>query len=805
MNQNRPDRSSRRRTWATFATALAIIAAGLATASPASAAPVTIDVTAAPYSAAGDGATNDRAAIQAALDDAGANPDGGTVVIPSGSTFLSGGLRIPSHVTLQIEGTLKQSQNPAHYNSDPTTTPPIVQPTPGKFTTSGIMYDQLMFHNDPFVLSWGTTDAALTGDGTIEMTWTGSQSTTLHLMAIGFLNAVDFLVEDVTVIGGRAYNVAIYGSTSGVVRNLDIDSANIVNTDGISVVNSQHVLVEGNTLDVYDDGLYAVTRFNDPRDYDPDSWWSNRTRQASSHVEFASNHVVSTTRGFMFRGVVNGVSDLREVETTDLYVHDNYFDSANPAPVSCWATSQPAPMARYTFADNTYVGGPPWNVEAGGQCLITDFVNDFQVPSYPSLLNRDFETTGDAWWSPTGGGGVHELGDPSSPLVAAAQTAAASFGGAGSFIGYLQDYGTGTASLVQGLGLGPVPIPSGGTPLPTPIASSTRYDLSATIQTSGDPVRLVAIDSCTGATLGARTVSAATPTVVTMPFIVGSGCGNIRVGIDSLGASTGWALVDTLELQRPVIDDTDTSHVSYSGTWNQFANTPALDIQGTRTVGYNVGDSVTLTFSGKRAWLYGVRSANSGIVSITVDGAPAGSVDAYAATTQQAQLLFDTGELAWGDHTIVVTISGKNPSASLPRFGLDALLVDRIIDDNDLAIVSYSGSWGLYTNTPTLDVKGTRHVGTTAGSHVTIPFDGSGVAIYGSTGPALGTFAVYLDGAATPVATVDPYATSITQGIPLWRSGSLTPGPHTVRIEVTGVASPASSGIRIGFDAILVD
>lgn len=782
--------------------ALTIGLVGVASA-PASAAPVTLDVTDAPYSAVGDGVTNDRAAIQDALDDAGANPDGGTVIIPSGQTFLSGGVRIPSDVTLQIDGILKQSQNPSDYLADPGATPPIVQPGFGKYPPTGIQYDQYMFHNDPYVLSWGTDGAGVSGTGTIQMTWNGSEAGSLYMMSIGFLNATDFAVEDVEILGARSFNIAIYGSNRGVVSGTTIDSANVINTDGISVVNSQNVLVENNTMDVYDDGMYAVTRIVDPRDYDPDSWWTNRTLQPSKFVEFAGNHVVSTTRGVTFRGTINGVADLTEVETTDLWFHDNYLKGTGVAPVDCWSTSAAAPMSRYTFENNTYDGPVPYTVGSGGQCLITDFVNDFDVPSQADLLNGDFETTRHAWWSPSGGGGVYEIGDAGSPLTGAAKTAAASFSGADDFIGFLQNYGSGTAELVQGLGLGPIEIPATGDALPAQL-TNTVYTLTATVQTSGDPIRMIAYDTCSNAVLGSRTVSASSPALATLHFLLPStSCGNIRVGFDSTGASTGWALIDNVEVDSQLIDDTNGA-VTYTGTWNPFNNTPAADIRGTRTIGYNVGNSMTIPFSGKRAWLYGVQSSSSGIVSIKVDGVTVGTVDAYSATTGQAQLLFDTGELAWDDHVMTVTITGKNPSSSNNRFGFDALLVDSIIDDNDTALVSYSGSWTLYTNTPTLDIKGTRHVGTTTGSTATITFDGRSASIYGSVGPTLGKFEVYLDGGSTPVATIDPYAASVVQGIELWSSGTLSAGSHTVTIKVTGTKNPASSGIRIGFDALLV-
>ncbi len=58
-----------------------------------------LDVRSAPYSAAGDGTTDDTAAIQHALDDAG-SAGGGIVFLPSGNYFIGSHLTVPAYTSL---------------------------------------------------------------------------------------------------------------------------------------------------------------------------------------------------------------------------------------------------------------------------------------------------------------------------------------------------------------------------------------------------------------------------------------------------------------------------------------------------------------------------------------------------------------------------------------------------------------------------------------------------------------------------------------------------------------------------------
>lgn len=619
-----------------------------------------IDVTEAPYLAAGDGVTNDRAAIQSALDAAEATSGGATVLLPAGKTFLSGSITVGSGVALEIDGTLKQSQDTAHY---------LPAPARGKLTSSGVQYDLTQFHNDPFVFTKETSGTTITGAGTIQMTADpGGEEATIYVIPIGVLNSDQFTVGDLDIEASNTYNVAAYGSTNGLIHDLNITSTDEFNTDGISVINSQHIRVTQNTISNHDDGMYAVTRIVDPRDYDPTSWWTQRVLQPTRHIEF-DNNTVDASQAFMMRGTIHGVADLRTVATTDIYVHDNYLHGRNIDAVGCYATSERAPMTRYRFENNVYVDDVPGTTL--GNCVLTDFDNDMGALGSATLLNGDFEDTGDAWWSPSGDAGAVEAGD--AVLVPAARTASSQLDG---FVGYIQNLGQ-PAEILQGLGLRPNGSFPAGMDLPPEFPNLGTYRLLADVVTSGDPVRLVAYDACSDVLLGQQPVTATTRTRVELTFSVTMTCGQVRVGVDSGEATQGWALIDNVRLDSGVIDDADIGAVTYTGTWSPYTNTPSLDVMGTRHVGRAASSTATIPFTGGRAWMIGSTGPSLGTFEVYVDGVLRDTVDPYTSSVVQAVVLFDTEVLPAGEHTVRIVQTGtKNPASSGINIGFDALLVD---------------------------------------------------------------------------------------------------------------------------------
>lgn len=75
---------------------------------------------------------------------------------------------------------------------------------------------------------------------------------------------------------------------------------------------------------------------------------------------------------------------------------------------------------------------------------------------------------------------------------------------------------------------------------------------------------------------------------------------------------------------------------------------------GLRSAVIPAGESVTFTFTGTRAKVYGTKGSTVGKYGIRLDGAAEVVVDGAAASTSSGQMLWDSGPLTAGAHTVLV-------------------------------------------------------------------------------------------------------------------------------------------------------
>lgn len=125
-------------------------------------------------------------------------------------------------------------------------------------------------------------------------------------------------------------------------------------------------------------------------------------------------------------------------------------------------------------------------------------------------------------------------------------------------------------------------------------------------------------------------------------------------------------------------------------------------------------------------------------------------------------------------------------------------IMKNVFEDYDPAI-TYTGTWKNYT-CPSCSAGVMKYSGQT-GAKADFSFNGTGIKWIVTKANLLGKARVYLDG--VNMGLVDLYSPTPKYKVVLAKAG-LTPGNHTITIEVSGQKNPASAGSLIDIDAFEV-
>ena len=209
------------------------------------------------YGAVGDGTTLNTAAIQKAIDECTA---GGKVVIPSG-TFISGALFLKSNITLQIDGTLRGSDNAADYPLTSKRFP---------YYLSGNNYMGLI---NVYTTTYGSiTNVRICGSGAVNGgsdpvgSITGHKNTILGNNQAAAANEDSSRADMITVkgvnglyLGGLTlvnpamHTIFISYSKNITVTGITVDTYDIHNADGIDLATSDTAYIFNSSFDAGDD------------------------------------------------------------------------------------------------------------------------------------------------------------------------------------------------------------------------------------------------------------------------------------------------------------------------------------------------------------------------------------------------------------------------------------------------------------------------------------------------------------------------------------------------------------------------
>ena len=185
-------------------------------------------------------------------------------------------------------------------------------------------------------------------------------------------------------------------------------------------------------------------------------------------------------------------------------------------------------------------------------------------------------------------------------------------------------------------------------------------------------------------------------------------------------------------------------------------------------------------------------------------------MDLYSPTNLYQQTVWGVRNLEDATHTVTIEWTGtKNASSTNTFVGVDAVAVVGTLCDppapqivvtrleETSTHIEYSGTW--------LDASsgaasgGTYKSSNSVGTSATIAFAGSSINWIGQKAPNYGRALLVLDNGATQ--TVDCYDPATIRNTTLWSSGTLSDGPHTLRIVVSGSRNASATGTYVSLDA----
>ncbi|MBQ7727093.1 MAG: DUF4082 domain-containing protein [Clostridia bacterium] len=478
-------------------------------------------VTDAPYNAKADGVTNDRAAIQKAIDDA-SEAGGGMVIIPAGKTVCTANLMLLSGVHLKIEeGAVLLQTGDADAFVNPLKKFEPHELKLGQYVDSNIEWDATAYYNFPFLYARNAEDIAISGPGTIRLTGGNDPRGLITMQAIAMVEVNRYVVSDVKLIGYQAYCIKNVSCQNGLYHNVRIDASESIRggTDGISLGNCRNMRVTGCNLLTGDDGIYVCSAWSDPRE---GLYYTNDNPQTPENIEIDHNHCELTwdaTKAFCFIVWGSQYPDQEKIQVNNIYVHDNYFQT-----LGAWTGNWDLQTHLFDFNGST---NPMKNIRFEnneiGQIqdnFYTLPVSDFYgFDSMRSVRNGDFEQ-GDIYW-------VSRL--KGSRASAGASVSSAGQNGKG--YGFISDLEKGDAALYEGLFLD----------------GDTDFEMKVSVKTSGDRVRLFVRDQITQELIASLPLTNLEWQQVSLTFRVPSS-GNYQLGIERGEAAGGYAYIDDFSL-----------------------------------------------------------------------------------------------------------------------------------------------------------------------------------------------------------------------------------------------------------------
>ena len=463
-----------------------------------------INVCSSPFNAAGDGKTDDRKAIQAAIDYVYKN-GGGTVTLDAGRIFMSGGIIIKSGVTLNFgEGAVLQQKKTADGYVKPVGDGYVsYTPRPGHNFDEKIKWSHYWYKNYPFIFApEGSHDFKITGSGTVRMAEVDEPEKLIKLCPVGFYRCKNFEISDITITDYHAYAMMPFTSENGLIKNVKINHWSHGNGDGICLMNCKNIRITGCKMFTGDDSVYIFSSCRDPR---RSEWWNSDEPCPSENIEIDNNDLISNhckAFGMILWGL--NCEDQEKVEVRNVYVHDNHIETLGNwlwNPYTDRAGFPPVTAVRF---ENNVIDGIEENFF---ETQISDMTG---FPSMRRMINGDF-SQGRCFWN---------------MIKNESENSAGVCREDGNSYGYIDELSLGDAAVFQGVY----------------IESGKPCLFKAQVMSSGDKCRLFIRSQSSGETVACLDFSDTDWCEKELEFSVPES-GNYRLGLERGEAKDGFARI----------------------------------------------------------------------------------------------------------------------------------------------------------------------------------------------------------------------------------------------------------------------
>ena len=228
-----------------------------------------------------------------------------------------------------------------------------------------------------------------------------------------------------------------------------------------------------------------------------------------------------------------------------------------------------------------------------------------------------------------------------------------------------------------------------GTAASNPVTGISVSPANLILTESGATSQLTKVISPTNATnqnVIWSSSNTAVATVATNGLVTAKASGNATITVTT--ADGNKIAVSAVTVNIPITSATDiddsilgggTNQFNYSGAWTHGTNASDAYLMATCSYSNVSSNSVTLNFTGNKVELYTSLASSHGIAAVSIDNGPEKNVDLYAATRQNYSMVFSSGALAQGNHTIKIRVTGtKNAASTGTYIVLDYLKVHTI-------------------------------------------------------------------------------------------------------------------------------